>query len=111
MIQRVMVFVENNFAYAGLSVYVIGYGPKDEHFLGKPIEFVETDIQNTNNVPTFTLKNDEAQVLMDALWNAGIKPTEGMGSAGSLSATQDHVKTLKDVTQKLFELLSKKSGV
>ena len=52
--------------------------------------------------PTFLLTNDQAQTLMDDLWNCGIRPTEGTGSAGSLKATQDH---LKDMRQIAFALM------
>lgn len=41
------------------------------------------------------LKNEDAQVLMDDLWNCGFRPTEGTGSAGALRATQDHLKDLQ----------------
>ena len=46
-----------------------------------------------------TITKDEAQVLMDDLWDAGIRPTEGMGSAGSMQAVQ---KNLKDLRKILF---------
>jgi hypothetical protein len=43
------------------------------------------------------LQIDEAagQQLMDELYRAGIRPTEGMGSAGSMAAAQEHLKTLE----------------
>ena len=40
------------------------------------------------------------QVLMDDLWNCGIRPSEGAGSAGSLKATQYH---LEDMRKLIFE--------
>jgi len=50
---------------------------------------------------------DTAQQLIDALWNCGLRPTEGTGSAGALVATQDHVKTLKDYGDRLLKLIEK----
>ncbi len=41
------------------------------------------------------LTPEEAQVLMDDLWNCGLRPTEGTGSAGSLKATQNHLSDLQ----------------
>jgi len=107
MIERVKVYIKNNFAYDGLNVYVLGYGPKGEKFIGERIKFVDMpdNVATDTSVPTMTLKRDEGQALMDILWQVGFRPTEGMGSAGSLSAMQDHLKTLKDVNSKLFRLL------
>lgn len=45
--------------------------------------------------PLFRIKKSEAQILMDDLWNAGIRPTEGAGSAGSLAATQNHLEDMR----------------
>lgn len=50
--------------------------------------------------PTAFLDLNAAQVLMDDLWSAGIRPTEGGGSAGSMSAVQEH---LKDLRRMLFD--------
>jgi len=38
--------------------------------------------------PTLRLETSEAQRLMDELWNCGLRPSEGSGSAGSLRATE-----------------------
>jgi len=32
---------------------------------------------------------------MDDLWAAGVRPTEGTGSAGSLSATEKHLSDMR----------------
>lgn len=47
--------------------------------------------------PTLTISNSEAQVLMDDLWHAGLRPTEGTGSAGSLAATERHLKDMQKI--------------
>lgn len=52
--------------------------------------------------PALTLSRDDAQAFMDELWSAGIRPTEGTGSAGQLAATQAH---LKDMQKLVFEVL------
>ncbi len=48
-----------------------------------------------------------SQQLMDALWDCGIRPSEGSGSAGALLATQNHLKDLQDVIGKLFSIVNK----
>lgn len=44
------------------------------------------------------------QVLMDDLWNCGIRPTEGKGSAGQLDAVQNHLNDMRRIAQKLLKV-------
>ena len=44
------------------------------------------------------------QVLMDDLWNCGVRPTEARGSAGQLSAVNDHLKDMKKIAGKFLEV-------
>ena len=47
-------------------------------------------------VPAFAVVEfEEAQRLMDALWQAGVRPTDGTGSTGQLAATQAHLADLR----------------
>lgn len=46
------------------------------------------------------LTADEAQEAMDSLWEAGIRPSQGKGSAGQLEAVQSHVKDLRKIAFK-----------
>jgi len=50
--------------------------------------------------PTFKMRYEEAQQLMDDLWQCGLRPSEGTGSAGALVATQKH---LEDMRKLVFE--------
>lgn len=50
--------------------------------------------------PTFMLTGSSAQQLMDELWNCGLRPTEGTGSAGALSATQKHLEDMRTLVFK-----------
>lgn len=54
--------------------------------------------------PTFHLTRQYAQRLMDELWRCGLRPAEGIGSVGALSATERH---LADMQKIAFSLLSK----
>jgi hypothetical protein len=45
--------------------------------------------------PLFTLASTEAQGLMDQLWQCGLRPSEGSGSAGSLAATERHLEDMR----------------
>lgn len=45
--------------------------------------------------PAFELDTLMAQQLMDQLWQCGLRPTEGTGSAGALAATQKHLDDMR----------------
>jgi len=52
----------------------------------------------------FTMTQAQGQDLMDRLWQAGLRPTEGKGSAGALAATERH---LEDMRKLVFDSKSK----
>lgn len=45
--------------------------------------------------PWAVFGRDSMQRLMDELWNVGLRPTEGTGSAGSLAATERHLTDMR----------------
>jgi len=50
--------------------------------------------------PSFKVSIDAAQTLMDDLWNAGLRPTEGTGSAGALRAVERHLEDMRTLVFK-----------
>ena len=44
-----------------------------------------------------TLTMHHAQSLMDQLWDCGLRPTEGTGSAGALAAVEKHLTDMRKV--------------
>lgn len=52
--------------------------------------------------PVLEISETTAQALVDALWQCGIRPTDGTGSAGALQATQNHLKDMRDLVFKLL---------
>ena len=60
------------------------------------LEFVEHD-PNSILTPCMMLMPSAAQALMDDLWTAGVRPTEGAGSAGAMAATQRHLDDLRKI--------------
>ena len=46
-------------------------------------------------LPAFTLSREASQQLMDELWQVGLRPSEGSGSAGALAATQRHLDDMR----------------
>lgn len=63
---------------------------------GMPVCFAAPSAEpGITPAPTFSLEPEAAQQLMDELWHAGIRPTEGTGSAGSLAATERHLSDMR----------------
>ncbi len=58
------------------------------------------DDQMTVPMPTFVLRAEEAQFLMDGLWDCGLRPSEGSGSAGAMAATQKHLEDMRTLVFK-----------
>ena len=55
--------------------------------------------------PAFRLSCEEAQALMDSLWNCGLRPVGAAGSVGQLEAVKYH---LEDMRKMVFERLEYK---
>jgi hypothetical protein len=65
------------------------------HSVAEPIIMQVVDDQPRAIAPTFTLDGHAAQMLMDQLWDCGLRPSEGSGSAGALLATQKHLEDMR----------------
>lgn len=50
--------------------------------------------------PALRLSAEDAQRFIDELWHAGLRPTEGSGSAGALAATQRHLEDFRHLVFK-----------
>jgi len=81
----------------GVQVLIVGrIGPK--RVVARRLEFVEEDDNPAVAIePTFHLRLEAAQTLMDDLWACGIRPTEGKGSAGALAATERHLEDMRKI--------------
>lgn len=65
--------------------------------IAKPVEFELQESDGEYAPPALSLHRDDAQQLMDALWDAGLRPSEGSGSAGSLAATERHLADMRAI--------------
>ncbi len=75
-------------------------GSGKEVWLTYPTEAEVNSLEGEKAPVALSLDFLEAQALMDRLWKAGLRPTEGSGSAGALAATQNH---LADMQQLVFD--------
>jgi hypothetical protein len=81
-----------------IDVYVANRGERpDAMMVAKPPVFEEVIDYGMWHEPTLKLRADDAQRLMDELWRAGIRPTEGGGSAGVMAAAQAHLADMRTI--------------
>ena len=76
--------------------------------VAQPVVFAESKAGSFVN-PCMSLTGSDAQVLMDELWNVGLRPSEGSGSAGSLAATQKHLADMKTIAFHALKIEGKKT--
>lgn len=65
----------------------------------QPLEMKPQD-EGSYSPPFLQLKIQSAQNLMDELWQCGLRPSEGTGSAGSLRATEKHLADMRSIAFK-----------
>lgn len=89
------VYAERSIIKRSIDLMVVQQRPTGTWVLGPGVFTAATEDRST--VPSLSLKYEEAQALMDELWQVGLRPTEGSGSAGSLAATERHLKDMRDI--------------
>lgn len=95
---RVNVYVARNWLGRGFDFHIVGLDfQKHETSLARPVEFDIVPENTDFTAPVFSLRQEEAQGLMDELWTAGLRPTEGTGSAGSMAAAQAHLADMRKI--------------
>lgn len=86
--------------YAGYSVAYIQHRPDGKIAVGEPLK-VKVDVADGDPIePLLSLRKDEVQVLMDDLWNCGIRPSEVANDVGELRATKEHLKDMQAIVFK-----------
>jgi len=64
----------------------------------RSMTITEQDWTEGYQAPVFWyLPEDEAQAVMTALWDAGVRPASGEGSSGQLAATERHLADMKAI--------------
>lgn len=81
----------------GVDIYVCRRTVGDGLSFAMPVVMQKAQSEYDVAMPMLRLKIHEAQQLMDELWQCGLRPTEGTGSAGSLAATERHLKDMRDI--------------
>lgn len=69
-------------------------------FLAAPLTLNQFPENSIIGQPTMSFDAIAAQDLMDQLWQCGIRPSEGSGSAGQLAAVQKHLEDMRTLVFK-----------
>ena len=96
--EKVRFYVENSQWYASIRLYArteYGNGIAE----AQPLSF-EAKEEAAISEPFLEVLPEDAQSLMDALWQCGIRPTNGEGSGGQLAATQYHLEDMRKLVFK-----------
>jgi hypothetical protein len=90
--------------FVTLFVRAFGY-KRDSDQVYRVTEVVYEKVEDINahglDWDVFSLDLEDAQVLIDSLYECGLRPTQSEGSAGQLEAMQKH---LSDMRQLVFGL-------
>jgi len=76
----------------------------DKIGVAKPMEFT-MELQSRHaviNEPTLRLRGDQGQSLMQALWDAGLRPNDGAGSGAEVQAIKNHAAFAERVADRLL---------
>jgi hypothetical protein len=81
----------------GVAVYAFTRRDDQTVSVGQSVTFVDrpAGVAADYNDPTLHLNYESAQMLMDSLWDCGLRPSEGSGSAGAMAATQKHLEDMR----------------
>lgn len=101
MDSNIRAFIRKDIFGRDLDLYFSKPTSENKHVCITKIEWMEYDRSGCEVEATpMKLKPIEAQNLMDALWDAGLRPSEGSGSAGAMAATQRHLDDMRKLVFK-----------
>lgn len=71
---------------------------EDARYTVRKLEFEKVEnLYEADIEAPISLLPQATQKLMDDLWDAGFRPSEGTGSAGCLAATQKHLTDMRKI--------------
>lgn len=95
--RRLRIAAERSFVARTVNLYVVEEGP-DYFAIAKPIELERHDPSMVYaQEPTIMLSEEEAQVLIDNLWNAGLRPTDAKDKSEVVNAMKEHIGDLRKI--------------
>jgi len=82
-----------NWVHGGIQIFVLD----PERKIYAVLECKKDENEYAEIPAAAVLRTQQAQTLMDDLWNAGLRPSEGSGSAGAMAAVQQHLADMRKI--------------
>jgi hypothetical protein len=64
-----------------------------------PVRFEEREPAGFRSEPTVRIDVEEAQHLLDQLWEMGLRPSAGVSSTGQDAAQKEHISDLREIVR------------
>ncbi len=94
--ERMAIYLQRDMWVDGISFFMYYDTPVRSMTVTAVTGFTTAEIDEAHTIPkAFTLQGTDAQRMMDELWNCGLRPSEGSGSAGQLAAVERHLEDMR----------------
>ncbi len=87
----------------GVQIFIEDQGSGRSLGIAEPVVFKASE-PYTASLPTVELPQESAQKLIDDLWDCGLRPSEGAGSAGAMMAVENHLADLRTLLFKQMKI-------
>lgn len=102
------VYAQRDLAYLTLNLLIT-----DGRSVGKPygpLTMITAEEEGLLREPTLQLPIDAGQPLLDALWDAGYRPSTVREGTETTQAMRKHIEFAENTTRWLFALVKKQQG-
>jgi len=94
-LRGIMVGLRSDMLDKRVEVY-IGMEQGEDVYMAQPLVLNKVEAGVSFDAPTFKIERDQAQRLLNDLWNMGFRPPEYAGE-GVVAAMREHIATLKEM--------------
>lgn len=106
--------VRESFEYDpdGIRLYAIQKserGRQSYRAQAKMLEWQESKVGDAIQ-PFLRIEKSQAQKFMDDLWDCGLRPSEGSGSAGAMKKTEEHLQDMRMIAFHKLGIKEKSNG-
>ena len=103
MMDRYDFFFNQDWCRDGFSLWVGRRGCRGDLSVARNVRFDPIAEGVSLGDPTFILRQEAAQKLFQSMYDAGLRPANGEGSAGQLGATERHLADMRRLVFKEAE--------
>ena len=100
-------FVNRNIMKQKVELYWMGEGVNGESYHRQFTEIKETVVEagamHSPDVPTFDLHYEEADTLMQEMWNAGMRPKGVQSGEAHIDSMKNHIHSLQEMCRYFME--------